>query len=919
MAVAASCTPSAAILVTPEDEGRGGCTAGGGARASMRLAAALGAGGGSGGGCAAINFSDPDEKADGSVARLSFVGPVGLVAPQPSLTPSQLVEGVAEAAAFVRDWCELRAVSRNRLYGAVLERYFQDALEAITNEAIAAGAYGTSTSRYVQGVPVKVPEGATLQPVQVRTEARYGNGNGGGTAPATDTGSGAPAGWRTFQQVFLADGHRLCLNCAKPVQDCSLPASMPLDTSDYLFCEPHCETGYFVKGSGSTLCRTLARLEHGVCQMCGLDCTNLVRQLQTIRTTSRDYLAKRRAVVEHLAPRLTCHGYTALLERLLRTATEGFAWPADHITPVYAGGGLCDVDNMRTLCVACHADVTKAQCKQRAAERQQRRYGTKDIRTFWAASGKAGGLPPVPPSKRRPDPEVGLVNKRRRPAASRLAYIDTSDDSPARTAMLAVAAVAAPPPGGKRAMKGPARGGGNSGGCGGKVVRGSTKDAPFVPMYDDDDNIWEFHVVDLAGSDDEGMATAKVQVADGTADVLDALLTEVVDLADSDEGGDNGGDGDEALAAAAVCTAAVTDRVDGTQNSSVHPHLLPTLPPLPLASPPSPPSPPSEREAAGHTTLLPMHHSLPTYAAVPRTVPLFEEIVTAAEEADGGNGGGGGGGRGHSVLEAVSETKAGGRSIGYWAGWLRARVQEGRGTDGSGISGGGGISAIGAAAARSTAASDLRCLSVARADSSLAVAMVPAAAAMVATTAAVTATVTAAKAEGGEGEGEGEGEGDARKSRSRGGEPKFWAAPEAGTSKRGLGDRINTIDDGRSAVTSNGGGGKPSDGSEPPDGSEAPDGSCQLHGPDYRAVVWVGAVRGEACDGGKGQRQPAAATATATATATTASAAAPRAPDDLVEQPLTGAISVAVAAAVQQQGQEQLQPRRSRLALKRRA
>ncbi|GIM10930.1 hypothetical protein Vretimale_14466, partial [Volvox reticuliferus] len=111
---------------------------------------------------------------------------------------------------------------------------------------------------------------------------------------------------------------------------------------------------------------------------------------QTIRTTSRDYLAKRRAVVEHLAPRLTCHGYTALLERLLRTATEGFAWPADHITPVYAGGGLCDVDNMRTLCVACHADVTKAQCKQRAAERQQRRYGTKDIRTFWAASGKAG-------------------------------------------------------------------------------------------------------------------------------------------------------------------------------------------------------------------------------------------------------------------------------------------------------------------------------------------------------------------------------------------------------------------------------------------------------------------------------------------------------------------------------------------------
>ncbi len=35
------------------------------------------------------------------------------------------------------------------------------------------------------------------------------------------------------------------------------------------------------------------------------------------------------------------------------------------------GGGLCDVDNLRTLCVACHADVTKQQAKERAAGRKQ--------------------------------------------------------------------------------------------------------------------------------------------------------------------------------------------------------------------------------------------------------------------------------------------------------------------------------------------------------------------------------------------------------------------------------------------------------------------------------------------------------------------------------------------------------------------
>ncbi|EFJ47804.1 hypothetical protein VOLCADRAFT_91788 [Volvox carteri f. nagariensis] len=491
----------------------------------------------------------------GRAARLSFVGPVGLVAPLPSLSPVQLAEGVAEAAAFVRDWCELRAVSRNRLYGAVLERYFQDALEAVTSEAVAAGAYGTSTTRYVQGAPVKVPEGATLHPVQVRTEARYGNAAGNGSSGGGGGGSGdSSSGWRTYQQAFLLDGRvRLCLNCGKPVQDAAgLPASTPLMTTDLLFCDPHCETAYFVKASGGALRRTLARLEHGVCQMCGLDCANLVRQLQTIRATSRDFLAKRRAVVERLAPRLTRHGYTTHLERLLRQATEGLAWQADHITPVYAGGGLCDVDNMRTLCVACHADVTKAQCKQRAAERQQRRLGTRDIRTFWAKPppGGGGGLPPLPNNKRRTDPWVVPANKRRRPAAGRgVTYIDTSDDSPSQTPSLAAAVAAAV------AVRG--RGGGAGAGRYGNPV--TLKAVPCVGLYgddDDDDNVWEFKVIDLttgggaAGDDGVGRPVAVDDASDAAAA---AVVQEVVNLADSDLGE---GDEEQAVAAATAAVAA---------------------------------------------------------------------------------------------------------------------------------------------------------------------------------------------------------------------------------------------------------------------------------------------------------------------------------------------------------------------------
>ena len=62
-------------------------------------------------------------------------------------------------------------------------------------------------------------------------------------------------------------------------------------------------------------------------------------------------------------------GYKAAQERLVKTALEGNAWQADHIVPVYRGGGLCGLENLRTLCTPCHQDVTKQQARDRAAAR----------------------------------------------------------------------------------------------------------------------------------------------------------------------------------------------------------------------------------------------------------------------------------------------------------------------------------------------------------------------------------------------------------------------------------------------------------------------------------------------------------------------------------------------------------------------
>lgn len=56
--------------------------------------------------------------------------------------------------------------------------------------------------------------------------------------------------------------------------------------------------------------------------------------------------------------------------RFLRTLVEEMGWPraacnlrrswwdADHIVPVVEGGGICGLENYRTLCLKCHRQAT---------------------------------------------------------------------------------------------------------------------------------------------------------------------------------------------------------------------------------------------------------------------------------------------------------------------------------------------------------------------------------------------------------------------------------------------------------------------------------------------------------------------------------------------------------------------------------
>lgn len=56
---------------------------------------------------------------------------------------------------------------------------------------------------------------------------------------------------------------------------------------------------------------------------------------------------------------------------------SGHAWEADHIVPVIEGGGLCGLENYRTLCLRCHRAATAALAKRRAdARRRQKEHAS---------------------------------------------------------------------------------------------------------------------------------------------------------------------------------------------------------------------------------------------------------------------------------------------------------------------------------------------------------------------------------------------------------------------------------------------------------------------------------------------------------------------------------------------------------------
>ncbi|XP_057443109.1 uncharacterized protein LOC130734619 isoform X2 [Lotus japonicus] len=248
---------------------------------------------------------------------------------------------------FANEWKNLRSIERKKLHGKPLQLplavelcYLSESNNHNKKGLLNGGSRRRKTP--LMEVSYPLPSGAIWKKINLR----WGLGKKE----------------KEYSQAWSLEDEPLCKLCQK---QCMGDNAKTPEFFEDLFCNLACYEEYRMRTSNRFLRQELFQIEQGVCTNCLLDCHKLVVHIRPLS------MKRRREYIEKVAPKIAKR--EKMLEKLVNDPTEGNAWHADHIIPVYQGGGECKLENMRTLCVACHYDVTAAQCAERRSIRANAR------------------------------------------------------------------------------------------------------------------------------------------------------------------------------------------------------------------------------------------------------------------------------------------------------------------------------------------------------------------------------------------------------------------------------------------------------------------------------------------------------------------------------------------------------------------
>ena len=119
------------------------------------------------------------------------------------------------------------------------------------------------------------------------------------------------------------------------------------------YCSLLCSREAVIRASGAEVEAAVFKRDRGVCAACGMDCAWLAEQRRAMQR-ARPWQSE--PLPGSWGP-WQPNGHDRL-------------WQADHILPVAEGGGVCGLENFRTLCLRCHK-LDTAQLAGRLADRRK--------------------------------------------------------------------------------------------------------------------------------------------------------------------------------------------------------------------------------------------------------------------------------------------------------------------------------------------------------------------------------------------------------------------------------------------------------------------------------------------------------------------------------------------------------------------
>ncbi|KFQ27087.1 DNA annealing helicase and endonuclease ZRANB3, partial [Mesitornis unicolor] len=200
------------------------------------------------------------------------------------------------------------------------------------------------------------------------------NGKGPSALPSEQAEAEGISPSKGYLQALDNQGNPLCLSCQQPTAQhdpgCQARAW------DTRFCSHACQEDFSIRSSQSYLRTKVFEIEHGVCQFCNQNAHELYLSIRDAPKSQRKKLLES-SWMSHLP--------LGQLNEIITNPTEGQFWQADHIRPVYSGGGQCSLENLQTLCTVCHRERTAKQAKERSQMKRRSsatKYGC-DITKFF--------------------------------------------------------------------------------------------------------------------------------------------------------------------------------------------------------------------------------------------------------------------------------------------------------------------------------------------------------------------------------------------------------------------------------------------------------------------------------------------------------------------------------------------------------